>query len=125
MDHLARGDRGCHTSLGRSGLDGLEALCAPALTDAGQRGVVRQRLVQAVADELADGEIDLGLTHEPTVMHNTEQEPGQHEADRHLRIDPRPAVVTTVNVGDLAAQPRKIPIAIDPDQDVIVGHELA
>ena len=58
-------------------------------------------------------------------MHDPEQEPGQHQADRHLRIDPRPAVVTTVNVGDLAAQPGEIQIAIDPDQDVIVGHELA
>src|SRR3954449_10761184 len=47
VDHLARGDLGHHTGLGRAGQDGLEALCAPTLADAGQGRVVRQGLMQA------------------------------------------------------------------------------
>jgi hypothetical protein len=61
VHHLALGDAGRHAGLNRAGQDRLEALRPPALADAGQRGMVRQRLMQAVADEPADGEIDLSL----------------------------------------------------------------
>ena len=42
VDDLARGDLGRHTGLGRTSQDGLEALRAPALPDAGQGRVIRQ-----------------------------------------------------------------------------------
>ncbi len=72
---LALGNAGRHTGLHRAGQDRLEALRTPTLADAGQRGMIGQRLVQAVADEPADGEIDLRLTHETSVVHEAEQEP--------------------------------------------------
>jgi hypothetical protein len=56
---------------------------------------------QAVTDEPADREIDLGLAHQPSVMHDPEQKPGQHEPHCSLRVDAGAAVVGAVKVGHL------------------------
>jgi hypothetical protein len=43
-------------------------ILAPALPDAGQRRMVRQCLMQGIADEPADREIDLGFSHQSPIM---------------------------------------------------------
>ncbi len=60
--------------------------------------MIRQTLVELVADEPADRDIDLRFPHQPTVMHNAEQQPGEHQPDRDLRIDAGPTVVHAVAV---------------------------
>ena len=90
-----------------------EPLGAPALPDAGQRGMIGQRLVQPVAREPADGEVDLRLPHQPPVMDDAQQEARQHQAHRDLRVDAGPTVVGAVEVGDLVAQPAEVQDPVD------------
>src|SRR3954464_5443337 len=125
VNDLADGDLGGHTGLHGALEDAPEALGAPALPDAGQRGVVRPCLMQAVAHEPTDGEVDLRLAHQTPVVDQAEQEPGQHQPNRRLRVNPRPAVVGTVEISHLIPQPREIEHAIHTGEDVIVGHKLA
>ena len=74
VDDLALGDprvdAGPHGALE----DAAEALGAPALADPGQPRMIGQRLVQAIAAEPADREVDLRLPHEPPVVNDPEQE---------------------------------------------------
>ena len=74
VDDLALGDLRLDAGLDGPLEDLAEALGAPALADAGQRRVVGQGLVQAVAGEPADGEVDLRLAQQPPVMDDAEQE---------------------------------------------------
>ena len=124
MHDLALGDLRRHAGLHCALEDAPEALGAPALADAGQRRMVGQRLVQPVAHEPADREVDLRLPHQPPVMHDPEQEARQHQPDRDLRIDPRPAVRLAIEVGDLRSKPRQVEHAIHPGEDMVVGNEL-
>jgi hypothetical protein len=124
MHDLALGDLRRNASPHRPLEDRAEALSAPALADAGQRRMVGQRLVQPVADEPADREIDLRLAQHPPVMHDPEQEPREHQPDRDLRIDARPPVRLAIKVGDLRPKPGEVEHAIDSGEDMIVGHEL-
>ena len=55
--------------------------------------MVRQMLVQPVADEPPDRDVDLSFPHQPAVVHDAEQKAGEHQPHRHLRIDARTAVV--------------------------------
>ena len=64
--------------------------------------MVRQRLVQAVADEPADRQVDPGFAHQVTIMNDPEQQPGEHQAHRDLGVDPGTAVVGAIAIGDLA-----------------------
>ena len=70
--------------------DAPEALRAPALPDARQRRVVRQGLVQAIAAEPADREVDLRLAHQPPVVDDAEQEAGQIGIGGGLAAPPLP-----------------------------------
>ena len=81
--------------------------------------------MQAIADEPADREVHLRLAEETTVVHDPEQQPGQHEPDCDLQIDAGPTIVEAIKVSDLFAQPGQVQNVIDPDQDVIIGQELA
>lgn len=63
--------------------------------------MIGQRLVQPVASEPADGEVHLSLAHQPAVMHDAEQEAGQHQPDSYLRVDAGPSVVRAVGVAHL------------------------
>jgi hypothetical protein len=81
-------------------------------------------LVQTVAREPANGQVDLCLAHQPPVMDDAEQEPGQHQPHRDLGVDAGPAIVGAVKIGDLVAQPAQVQHPIYPGQDVVVGHEL-
>jgi hypothetical protein len=100
VDNLALGDAGRHAARHRALKDAPEAVRAPALPDAGQRGVIRQRLVQAVADGPADRQVHLGFTQQVTIMDDPEQQPGEHQPHRDLGVDPRAAVVGAITIGD-------------------------
>ena len=55
--------------------------------------MMRQFLMQAIADEPADGDINLGLAHQLAVMDDAGKETSEHQSHRYLGINPRPAVV--------------------------------
>jgi hypothetical protein len=81
--------------------DPAEAHRTPALADTRQAGMVGQHLVQAVAAEPADREIDLGLTHQPPVVDEAEQEAREHQPQGNLGIDARPSGRGIVELGHL------------------------
>ena len=93
MDDLALGDLRLDAGPNGALEDAAEALGSPALPDPRQRRVVGQGLVQAIAAEPADREIDLRLPHQPPVVDDAEKEARQHQPDRDLGIDARPAVL--------------------------------
>ena len=84
--------------------DVAKSLGAPALADARQGRVVRQPIAQAKAGEPADCEVHLGLTHQPAVVHDAEQEPGEHQAHRRLWIYRRSPDSRSIHLGDLLMQ---------------------
>ena len=67
--------------------------------------MVGQRFMQAIAAEPADRELDLGLTHQPPVVDQAEQEAGEHEPKGDLGIDARPTNLGVVGFSDLLVQP--------------------
>ena len=126
VDDLALGDPGGDAGLHRAGGDAPEPLRAPALADARQAGVVRQGLVQSVAREPADGDVDPGFPQQPPVVDDAEQEAGEHEANRRLRIDAGPpGAVRGVAPGKLGTKPAEVEHAVNPHQDVVVGNQVA
>ena len=66
--------------------------------------MVRQRLVQSVADEPADRQIDLRLSHQPPIMDDAEQEARQHQTYGDFGIDTGPAIVGTIKLGQISLQ---------------------
>jgi hypothetical protein len=82
MHDLALGDLRRHAVQNRPLEDATEPLGAPALADARQRGMIGQPVLQAVAGEPADRQIDLRLAQQPPVMHDPEQEAREHQPDR-------------------------------------------
>jgi hypothetical protein len=62
--------------------------------------MMRQFLMQAVADEPAVGDVDLSLPYKLAVVHDTSEQTSEHQPNRHLGIDPRPPVVEAIIVGD-------------------------
>lgn len=96
MDDFAGCDPGCNAGPDRAFEDPAEALGAPALANARQGRVVGQRFMKAVADEPADRDVDRCLAHQATIMNDAEQETGQHQANRNLRIDARSTVVEAI-----------------------------
>jgi len=58
--------------------------------------MVGQRFMKAVTNEPSDRNVDRGLTHQASIMNDAEQEAGQHQANRNLRIDARPAIIWAV-----------------------------
>jgi hypothetical protein len=97
---LALGDLCRHACPNRAFEDAPEAISPPALSDARQRRMIGQRLVQTVAYEPPDREIDLRFPHQSAIMHDPEQKAGQHQPNRDLGINPRPTVGFAVEVGD-------------------------
>jgi len=84
-----------------------------------------QRLVQAIADEPPDPEVDLRLPHQATIVHDPEQEACEHQPDGDLRIDPRSPVVLAVEIRNLRPEPSEIEDAIHLGKNVVVGDELS
>ena len=125
VDDLALGDPGRDAGLHGAGKGAPGPLRAPALPDARQAGVVRQRLVQAVAGEPADGGVGPGLAHQPPVVDDAEQQAREHQPHRGFRIDagkPRPGGVAP---GKLGTKPAEVEHAVNPHQDVVVGDQVA
>jgi len=60
--------------------------------------------VQGVADELADRQIDLRLSHQPPIMDDAEQEARQHQTYGDFGIDTGPAIVGTIKLGQISLQ---------------------
>ena len=85
-----------------------EPLHAPALADPGQARMIRKPVVKTAADEPANRDVRLRFAQQTAVMRNPEQEPGQHQTNRDLRIDPRPTVVRAIAIGDVLMQPAQI-----------------
>ena len=97
----------------RARKDPLEALGTPALPNPRQARMVRQALVHALAAEPADRQVHLGFAHQPTIVDDPEQQPGQHQAQRDLGIDPRAAVVGAIEIGHLGRQPGHVEQPVD------------
>jgi len=106
-----------HENLAKQGL-------TPSLTDARERGMIGERLVKAIPGEPADREIYLSFAHQPPVLHETKNKPGQHQPNGHLRIDPWTAIVRTVKPGHLGMQPAQVKYTVDTDKHMVVGQEL-
>ena len=60
--------------------------------------MIGQTLMQPVADEPPDRDVDLSFPHQPTVVHDAKQKAGEHQTHRHLRIDTRTAIVPAVAI---------------------------
>jgi hypothetical protein len=73
-----------------------KGLCTPALADARQRRVIRQCLVQGIADEPADREIDLRLPHQSPVMNDAEEKTCKHQAHGDFGINAGAARVSAI-----------------------------
>src|SRR5690554_5949545 len=87
--------------------------------------MVGQRLMKAIANKPTDRDVDLRLPHEPAIVHDTEQETRKHQANGYFRIDTRTAIVGTVEVSDLRAQPGQVQHAVDPRENMIIGNQLS
>ncbi|GEC39039.1 hypothetical protein EME01_31110 [Sinorhizobium meliloti] len=61
MNDLTLGDFGRYADLYRPLKDSSETLCTPALTDTGQRRMVRESFVQTEADKPANSDVNLSL----------------------------------------------------------------
>ena len=93
-------------------------LGAPALPNAGQRGMVGQGFVQAVTGEPADREIDLRLAHQPPVVDDAKQKAREHQAHRRLGIDAGPPVIRLYSSAtSRAATPGRAPDRRGPERD--------
>ena len=53
--------------------------------------MVGQRLEQPVAGEPADGDVDLGFTHQPTVVDDSKHDASQQKPQRRFWVDARPS----------------------------------
>ena len=121
----APGDAHLDAGAGRALEDGADALGAPLLADAGERGVIRQAVAQPVAGEPADRGVDLRLAHQPAVVDDAERRQARpHPADRRLRVGPRAADARSVEAGHLLAPPAQVEHPVDPGEDGVVRNEV-
>src|SRR5512134_3010478 len=86
--------------------------------------MVRQGLMQTVSREPADGDIHLRFPHQPTVVSDAQQKAREHQSNRHLGVDARPAVTVTVQTSHFLTQPGQIEHPVHPRQKVVVGDQL-
>jgi len=114
VDHFGGRDLRLEARRRRALEDHSKPLLAPALAKAGQGRMIRQLLMQSVADEPADRDIDLGFAQKFAVVHEATQQPGKHQPDSDLGIDAGTAIVQAAAIRHLRAQPRKIKHAEPP-----------
>ncbi len=74
----------------------LETFIAPTLAYLRKTAMVGQPLVETIAGEPTNCDINLRFTHEFAVMHDALEETSQHQTNRRFRIDAGPTVVATV-----------------------------
>ena len=70
--------------------------------------MIGKLLVNAITDEPANSDVDVGLAHRLAVMHDTAKQACEHEADCDLGIDAGPTIVEAIQVGDFIPQPQKV-----------------
>ena len=124
MDDFALGNPGGDAGLHAPLEDAAEPLGAPTLPDPRERGMIGQPVLQPVAGEPADRQVDLRLAHEPAIMDDPEQEAREHQPDRRLRIDPRAPDVRRIELGDLGRKPRQVEHPVHAREDVIVRNQV-
>lgn len=98
-----------------------EHALASTLPDAGQGGMIRQGLVQRVADEPADRQIDLRLAYQPSILNDPGKEASQHQAHSNLGIDTGASIVRATEAPHLGAKPPRIRNPVNPHQHMLVG----
>jgi Transposase, Mutator family len=87
--------------------------------------MVRQSLVQGIANEPADREIDPGLSQQTAVLHDPEQKARKHQPDRHFGVNPGSSVLRAVEVLNLIMQPAQFQDMVDPNEDMFVRQKVA
>ena len=113
------------TRLNRALEDLAEPIRAPPLANARQARMIGQLLVNAITDEPANSDVDVGLAHQLAVMHDTAKQACEHQADCDLGIDAGPTIVEAIQVGDLIPQPRKVEHTIDAHEHMVIRNELS
>lgn len=76
--------------------------------------MVWENFVEPVASESADRQVDLRFPHQLAVLHDPGHETGEHQAHGCFGVDTRLAVVLTVAVRDVLADPSEIQTPVDP-----------
>ena len=125
MNDFASCDARINASRNGSLKDLPKPVCPPALSNAGQRRMIRQLFVQSVTGKPSNREINLSFPHQATAVNNAQQHTRQHQAQRGFGINAGTAVISAITVGDLFAQPTEIKDAINARQNIIVGDQLA
>lgn len=93
----------------------------PALTDARQRATVRQGLVQGIADDTADREIDPSFSGSTAGHGQPRAQTRPHQPQGGVGIDARAAIVGTLTVDHLSAKPPRERNLTDRHQHMIIG----
>src|SRR5262249_48206220 len=70
MHNLGRGDLRRQAGLNRALEDLADPIFSPALAESRQARIMRQLLMEAIAEEPADIDVDLSLTHQLAVVHD-------------------------------------------------------
>ena len=105
MNGVAVDQSGVNTGLDCFQEDLLEPFGTPALPNPCQGTVVGKFLVKPESGKPADCKIDLRFPHELAVMDNALKETGQHQPNRRFRVNTRPSVCLTIQVGHFPAKP--------------------
>lgn len=79
--------------------------------------------MQAITGKPANGDVDLSLTHQLVIVHDADEQSGEHQPYRRFGIDARPAIVRAIT-RDLFPQPRQVEHTIAPRQHVLIWDEL-
>ena len=80
--------------------------------------------MQAVADEPANGDVDVSLAHQAPIVDDPDQEAGEHEPDGDLRIDAWASVALTVETRGLRPKPGQVEHAIHPGEEGALREPL-
>ena len=124
VDSLGRDQPGLRTVLHDPRENLAKQGLSPPLADTRERGMIGERLMKAIPGEPTDREIDLSFAHQPPVLHDPKNKPGQHQPYCDFRIYPGTATVRTVKPGHLRMQPTQIEYPIDTDKNMVVGQEI-
>jgi hypothetical protein len=65
----------------------------------------------------------MSLAHQLAVMHDTDKQACEHEADCDLGIDAGTTIVEAIQVGDFIPQPRKVENTIDAHEHMVIRNE--
>ncbi|CCM72376.1 hypothetical protein BN406_06094 (plasmid) [Sinorhizobium meliloti Rm41] len=80
MNDLTNGDFGRYADLYRPLKNSSETFCTPALTDTGQRRMVR-------GSNQRNSDTNLSLAYQPAVMNNPKKKACKHQPDCNFRIN--------------------------------------